>query len=393
MGRILVTDGVTRACLAATRALGRAGHEVYVVASRTPAMATVSRYCHEAATIPEWTQDPVGAANALRSLVERWGIDLVIPATDVTTLVTLRCLGNRVGQAMVAGPDRDAFEALSDKVALLERAATLGLAVPRSAVARDAEELRVAARTIGYPCILKPHRSTVMADSVVHRFGVRQLLEEKDLAPPLDPAAFPVLVQQFVPGVGEGVFLLVDGQSVLAAFAHRRLREKPPEGGVSVYREAVAPDPDLVAKSAALLASVGWRGVAMVEFRHQPGHDAIVMEVNGRLWGSLQLAIDAGVNFPTMLASLFLGQEVRPVQSYRLGVRSRWFWGDVDHVLARIRGRPRGPAARGLPGVPRLLWDFVRQFARRDDRLEVLDFDDPRPFVRETLDWFHLRPS
>ena len=82
-----------------------------------------------------------------------------------------------------------------------------------------------------------------------------------------------------------------------AVFAHRRLREKPPSGGVSVYRESVAPDPSLVARAAALLAGLGWRGVAMVEMKTDARTGTpYLMEVNGRFWGSLQLAVDAGVD-------------------------------------------------------------------------------------------------
>src|SRR5439155_25387070 len=110
-----------------------------------------------------------------------------------------------------------------------------------------------------------------------------------------------VLLQEFVAGRGEGVFLLTDRGRPLARFAHRRLREKPPWGGVSVLSEAIAPDPELLAGSERLLAELALTGVAMVEFRRAPGGPAYLMEVNPRLWGSLQLAIDAGVDFPSML--------------------------------------------------------------------------------------------
>lgn len=388
MARILVTDGETRASLATTRALGRAGHEVYVVSSRLPALASVSRYCHRAAEIPALRSDPAAGIQSLLSLVEQWGTDLVVPVTDLSTLVILHHCGSTLGTAVVAAPNRSAFDALSDKIRLLDEAKAVGLTVPRSTVAREHGQLWEHAKTLGYPCIVKPHRSVAIAESgSIRSFGVRHVSREEDLEPPFDPAAFPVLVQEYVHGHGEGVFLLMDGSDVLAAFAHRRLREKPPEGGVSVYREAVIPDSELVGRSAALLRSVGWKGVAMVEFRTE-GANAAIMEVNGRLWGSLQLAIDAGVDFPTMLVAMFLGRTVPKVHSYRTGVRTRWLWGDVDHVLARLRGRPGGRAGEGLPSVPRLLWDFLSQFVRRDDRLEVFDLSDPRPFVRETLGWF-----
>jgi predicted ATP-grasp superfamily ATP-dependent carboligase len=208
----------------------------------------------------------------------------------------------------------------------------------------------------------------------------------------LPAAAYPVLLQQRVVGPGIGVFLLVWGGELVASFAHRRLREKPPSGGVSVYSESVPLDPQMLERCRALLARFGWRGVAMVEFKI----DAVtgtpyLMEVNGRFWGSLQLAIDAGVDFPTLLLAASSGQPCSPAPDYRTGVRLRWWWGDVDHLIARLR---RSRAALALsadaPGRWHVLRDFLR-LPRRMERNEVCRLDDPWPFVRETIDWLRRR--
>src|SRR2546421_10171674 len=109
------------------------------------------------------------------------------------------------------------------------------------------------------------------------------------------------------------------------------------------------------------------------------------MEVNGRFWGSLQLAIDAGVDFPTLLVRCALGQEPPAQKAYRVGVRSRWFWGDVDHLYLRLT---RSAAALHLENGRRsrlaALIDFVR-FRPGRDRSEVWRWRDPAPFVVETL--------
>src|SRR5439155_393437 len=93
--------------------------------------------------------------------------------------------------------------------------------------------------------------------------------------------AFPVLLQRRVRGPGEGLFLLRWNGRVLAAFAHRRLREKPPAGGVSVYRESIAAPPELVAAGTRLLEVLDWRGVAMVERWRDPA--PFIVETLGRL--------------------------------------------------------------------------------------------------------------
>jgi predicted ATP-grasp superfamily ATP-dependent carboligase len=183
------------------------------------------------------------------------------------------------------------------------------------------------------------------------------------------------------------MFTLIWGGELVAAFAHRRLREKPPAGGVSVYSESIPVDPQLLERGVRLLHDFAWQGVAMLEFKidRRTGRPYL-MEINGRLWGSLQLAIDAGVDFPALLVACALGQ--RPARpAYQAGGRNRWWWGDVDHLLARFRS---SESELGLPPGAPSRWQAARDFLRlwrAGDRNEVLRLSDPWPFVRETVDW------
>src|SRR6185437_2235374 len=181
--------------------------------------------------------------------------------------------------------------------------------------------------------------------------------------------------------------LVWDGK-IVAQFAHRRIREKPPAGGISVYRESVAVDEELLRMSLALLAEFEWRGVAMVEYKvDESTGQPYLMEINGRFWGSLQLAIDSGVDFPILLMAAATGQEVEPVSRFRTGVRSRWFWGDVDHLLTRLR---RSDAELSLPTGTPSRWSAMKAFLARHpgDVSEIRRRGDMRPFLRETVQWF-----
>jgi predicted ATP-grasp superfamily ATP-dependent carboligase len=174
-------------------------------------------------------------------------------------------------------------------------------------------------------------------------------------------------------------------------FAHRRLREKPPSGGVSVYRESIALDEQLVGPGLRLLDALGWNGVAMIECkREQATGRQVVMEVNPRFWGSLQLAIDAGIDFPSLLVRCAAGEAVPTCDRYRIGTRSRWFWGDVDHLCLRLtRSRAELQLENGAGSRLRAVRDFVRVSPGRD-RSEVWRWRDPLPFLVETLQWLRI---
>jgi predicted ATP-grasp superfamily ATP-dependent carboligase len=243
--------------------------------------------------------------------------------------------------------------------------------------------------------VLTPGRSSGEGPDGRRQLTVRHAASAAELrvaAAELPEAAFPLLLQQRIVGPGVGIFLLLWEGAELAVFAHRRIREKPPAGGVSVYRESIPADPMLVARSRALLEQFSWEGVAMVEYKVDDRTGVpYLMEVNGRFWGSLQLAVDAGVDFPRLLVELALGNRPAPVRQYRVGVRSRWWMGEVDHLLARLR---RSPTELALPpGSPGRI-AAVREFLtcwRPNDRSEVLRWSDPVPALRELAEWIRRR--
>ena len=126
----------------------------------------------------------------------------------------------------------------------------------------------------------------------------------------------------------------------------------------------------------------------MVEFKYDSKTSTpYLMEINGRFWGSLQLAIDAGVDFPRLLLEAGYGQTPARVIEGRPGLRLRWLLGDVDHLLLRLR-KSSAELALELKGPGRLhtLSSFLVPW-RPHERWEVLRPSDPRPFVHELRDW------
>ena len=119
----------------------------------------------------------------------------------------------------------------------------------------------------------------------------------------------------------------------------------------------------------------------MVEFRHQPGHPPVFMEVNGRLWHSLPLACYAGVDFPALLAGMAEHDDIESVDTYREGVRCRWFLGDFRHLVEVWKGAPPG-YPRTYPGKLSTLVAEVRPVP--GTLHDNFTLDDPLP---ELGDW------
>lgn len=394
MRTVIVTDGEQRAALAVVRSLGAAGYRCIVTANGRSSLAGESRYAARQVVVRDALREPAVFARQVATLAAAERADLVLPIAEPAMLALLP-MREELAPAVIPFPGDAAFRALTNKAVLLDAARALGIAIPKQVVASSADIRALALDTLRFPVVLKPARSVGEAAGVREKLGVSyasSAIECAQKVRALPAAAFPLLIQERIDGAGIGVFLLTWEGRELARFAHRRRSEKPPSGGVSVYRESVTADDDLLARSRALLDAFGWHGVAMVEYKRDARTGrSYLMEVNGRFWGSLQLAIDSGVDFPRLLAAAALGDPVEPVTTYRVGVRSRWWWGQVDHLLACARTRDRVTMTARRRRVPRALGDLVFAPFRRDDYEEVLRWSDPRPFWRETMQWMRAQ--
>ena len=393
---VIVTDAEQRAALAVVRSLGAAGYRCIVTSSSRASIAGGSRFVARTVMVPNALARPAEFADAIVALVSAERAAVVLPIAEQSLLAILP-LRAHLAPAIVPFPDVTSFTALTDKERLLEEASKVGIAIPGQKVVRDVDAVAsMDLSGLQYPMVIKPARSVGERAGTRVRFSVSYASDRSELLRKvcaLPPAAFPLLLQQRIVGPGIGIFLLLWDGKLKAQFAHQRLSEKPPSGGVSVYCQSVSMDEGLRDQSRALLDRFGWCGVAMVEYKRDSATgQAYLMEVNGRFWGSLQLAIDSGVDFPSILVGCALGEQSQDRSTYRVGVRSRWWWGQIDHLVGRVRrAATTDPLPPDTRSTRRVLGDLLLGPFRRADREEVLRWTDPRPFWNETIRWIARR--
>jgi predicted ATP-grasp superfamily ATP-dependent carboligase len=376
----LVLDAQQRSALATTRALGRHGGDVVTADSTGSTLAGKSRYSSASLVYPCPYREPDAFIAALPALAAEAEVDVILPMTEVTTYLLSH--GRDAFRAFglpLAEPG--AFETLSDKYRLFRQAREVGVPTPATWFMDTAADVAALAPELPYPVVIKPFRSRILD-------GGRWLTTSVSFADSPDALCrkvaedealqrFPFLLQDYVDGVGAGVFAYYEQGEPMALFAHRRLRERPPAGGVSVLSESVAMRDDMAAMATRLLGTVHWHGPAMVEFKVAADGTPYLMEINPRLWGSLQLAVDAGVNFPMMLYRSASGEPQEPVNGYTVGRRLRWLLGDVDRLYMVLRDGRRSLGGRGLEAL-RFLWPGWGR-----TRYEVNRFGDMGPFWHE----------
>jgi predicted ATP-grasp superfamily ATP-dependent carboligase len=392
---VILLDGNQRSSLAVVRSLGGKGISVYVGAETEPSLAARSRYCKAAFPYPSPASDPGAFLSRILQITRQNPEALLLPMTDVT-------MGEILGNAdrfpesirIPFGGYRQ-YSALSDKAHLFRQARALGVATPVTVFSTDLDSCAtrtgtdpLADRELSYPVVVKPAASRIRTAGGWISTTVGYARSPGQLQAMLSGGSTPgaaFLIQEKIRGPGIGIFLLLAEGKVLARFAHQRVREKPPSGGVSVVCRSIEPPADALRAAESLMGSSGWSGVAMVEFKHDlRDGQCKLMEVNARFWGSLQLAVSSGVDFPHLLYNAVTGNKPEKAVSYRKGLYSRWELGDLDHLLIRMKGSRRGlNLPPGAPSKRETLSRFLKDFFQPEIRSEVFRGDDPGPFFFE----------
>ena len=384
MQKVLILDANQRSALAATRSLGAKGIHVVVADETTKTLAGTSRYCRESLVYPSPHQNPEAFITTLKKDSRERGIKVIFPMTEISTSLVLKHRQKFEDVSLPFVPFKT-FDRLTNKWTLFELALKLGIPIPTTYFISEKQELSQIYPRLRFPVVLKPYRSKIWTNggwisaSVKYAGSVQEV--EDRVAKHEYLNHHPFLIQEYIQGQGQGIFALYDQGKPVALFAHRRLREKPPSGGVSVLSESIELNPLMCAMARKILETENWHGIAMVEFKVSDDGTPYLMEVNARFWGSLQLAIDSGVDFPWLLYCLAIGHPLQKSNGYKIGVKNRWLLGDCAQLyklLLKNETTPQLTRAEKWRSVVQFL-----NFFEGNTRYEVNRWNDLTPFLFE----------
>ncbi|HEX9400833.1 MAG TPA: hypothetical protein VF912_12050 [Anaeromyxobacter sp.] len=337
---VLVPQADSLGTVAVIRSLGRAGHRVHAASTQPGALGLGSRYAHRAVVSPPYACPDY--VDWLREYVRTHQVSAIVPSESF-----ILALGSARPEFLAlipfAADERTLLDAMS-KYALLENLLARGaprlpptLLVPDLRALPSVDELH----RLGVPLYVKVDACSTLDGSAGATHCARSANEARTILLRLQDSYSRAVVQGYVPGQGAGAFFLCARGEVLAELMHRRVHEVPYTGGVSSLRETwhhVGIRDDALEK----LRAARWEGVAMMEYRWDPATDRFAfIEMNARFWGSLHLAIYAGIDFPRLLLDAWQGLPVTPRQP-RLGVRCRHFPDEIRHVWSKFRSPELG---------------------------------------------------
>lgn len=343
-----------------------------------PTAATCSRYASAVHRIPPPEDGAQGFVAGIRRAVEEGGYEVAFPTGDAGVLA-LSAERQNIEICVPFAAHHQLLRAL-DKAELAKAARKVGFHDPKM-IAASEETLA----SWSGPLVVKSRlhwdpRSPSDMDRLDPRFfdSPSDPRITQRFSYLRDHGAEPIL-QEHVEGRLMALSVVVDtGGKPLGAVQQESAGPWPSPPGSSLRARSVRVDPDLLARSLDLLRSFDWFGLAQLEFLRTRAGVPLLIDLNGRFYFTMPLAMKAGVNLPHLWGSSALGREITESPVAREGVRYHWIQGDLKY-------------ASELKGTRRLI-ETVRAFIYAIGAVSpVLSLRDPRPSWSWIRGWVRRR--
>lgn len=332
--RALVINDSYRIGIGVIRSLGKAGIEVTelnaVGLSERVYKLVKSRYVSRSIVFGEFSDEKL--AECLRKELKSQRYDVLIPVGYHASNLASKLKPELENYTEVPVADYDIFKRVSQKPELIDFASKLGIPIPKTVTINKINELKDLGGFFKFPVVIKPYREKTAFKvkyfdkfEKLHNFCSDFYKRKK----------IPLVVQEFIDGIGYGFFSLYNHGKMITGFQHERIQEYPYSGGSSSVAMSYY-DKKLELLGRKLLDSLNWHGISMVEFKRDR-KDGIyyLMEVNAKFWGSLELALACSVDFPLLLFKLGTGEIDSPIiKPYKLDRKYQWiFPEDLGNVF------------------------------------------------------------
>jgi predicted ATP-grasp superfamily ATP-dependent carboligase len=361
--------------LTAVRCLGREGISVQGFDTSANRPGFRSRYCR-AEVCPDPLHQPDELVRFLRHRASNGSRQVVLlPTSDLFFLFLSRHRAQLADRFLISLPPEAVAESVVNKRGLYELAAANGTPFPESHFPTTYDEALAVKDSLRYPAFIKPywgHQWRAHFGGRHKGFKVRSPEEFMSRFREVLASGHSALVQSYVTSADDNLFSvsLLVGQAggVLGAFARRQVRQYPPNSG-TVTLAISERNPELVAIATHFCRSIGYRGIAGLEFKRDRDDNRYkLLDFNPRLMLSDGLSAYCGIDFPLMQYLELTGQPAAPRREYAQGVK--WLESMADfHAFKQYH-------ERGELGFK----DWLKSL--RGARVFALfAWDDPLPFL------------
>jgi len=325
--KVLVTDGPNKNTLAILRALGKSNYKIDVTSnySKVFTLSFYSRYCNKVHTLKSKSQNIDDYAEELIGILKNDNYDMLIPVGLTSYLAVTKHKDKFKKLTHLLVPEWNVMQIASNKDKTMAFANEHEIPIPETCVLYEESDLESINK---FPVVIK---SSDGAGSFVYYCNNKiELYKHYTYLKSISKTN--IISQEYVTGFGCGFYGVYKNGKLITHFLHRRIKEFPITGGASAVAESYY-DEKLYNYGKKLCDALKWNGPIMVEFKYDIKNDDYkLIEINPKLWGSLDLTIEAGVNIPEVIIDLALHNIEKSNAEYKY-IKYKWLFPDEFKVL------------------------------------------------------------
>ena len=319
-------------------------------------------------TAPE--KDAWETVDQIRTATQSSDTGILLPLDDASVWLCDRVSTNH--DIRVAGATgRNARLAL-DKQDQLEAAREAGFNIPETVYITEKQDLL---KINQLPVVIKPAAAVSEIKGKLRKGPIIFCIEREDLTRAANECDYDgmMMVQPVLVGIGEGIFGLNGPEGVKKWSAHRRIRTVNPLGSGSSACKSLEISDQPIQPAERMLKKTNWPGMFMIELLRDPANRLWFMELNGRSWGSMALAVRLGLHYPAWTVMQTLNPSFTPPDSPPWNsIVCRHLGREIIHVLSVMKGKKT--------------FKLIPNYSRMRSLLEVCRFN-------RNEKWYNWRPG
>jgi len=379
---VIVTDGEERVGYNVMKSLGKRGVDITSCSKTKISASSFSKYCNNHFIYPDPSKNTINFLKRIFQEVKKRRYEMLIPVSDFSVIPISKYRNKFQKYTKIPLTTHENILKVYNKIETLKIGMENDIPCPQILFPKNLQKLKEISKDLQYPIVIKPAVSQRWIDNKTKYQRVEFAYSRNDLVEKykkMFDRKYPPIIEEYIPGTGYGFFGLYNNSDLRAFFVHKRIKEFPVGKGASTLRMSVK-NQKVKKFGDKLLKNLDWHGVAMVEFRMDSrDKKPKLMEVNGRFWGSLNLSISSGVDFPYLLYKMVSEGDIKSVLNYKTGVRSRWLAGDIFRLIS-VLINSYDKKISGNISKERELMNFLN-FKGKELFYDMFSKDDPIPGI------------
>jgi len=382
---ILIVNYIANNVVSAVRTFSKLGYNVDIAVPTKCFKEGLSRYFRSKYINKQFSiHSPVDNfrkfENDLLKLLNSIKYDCILPFGFATT-VAISKIKNRLNRYTNIGvADYNIINLAHDKEKLQLHLTKNGFQVPKIYEYKRFSDLKCI--DLKFPIVIKARKGCGVEKGVRYaknfnelKYYYNEITMNTSMNTDLEDFSKP-LIQEYIPGkIHDALFLFNKGK-MKAALTQIREVTYPLSGGVGV-NNITTYEPELIKYGKEILEFINWHGPCQVEVKKDTRDGKYkLIEINPKLWGTLDLSIKAGINFAVKTLEIAMNGDTREQYKYTVGLKYKFIFPLEIYTIYQDKGNR-------LKRIKKLLEIFDK------NTFTEFDINDLKPNIYNILSTFN----